>query len=116
MGDTATAGLHLTTSTSPSLSRSAARASAATTSEGRSSPAATIGTPGTAVTSSRSLHSILGSGMMALHVNTDSETTMRIGIIGGTGKEGGGLAVRWARAGHTILIGSRDAARAPRPR
>lgn len=36
---------------------------------------------------------------------------MRIGIIGGTGKEGGGLAVRWARAGHTIVLGSRDAAR-----
>src|SRR5688500_3857960 len=37
---------------------------------------------------------------------------MRIAIVGGTGKEGTGLAVRWARAGHTVLIGSRDAARA----
>lgn len=37
---------------------------------------------------------------------------MRIGIVGGTGKQGGGLAVRWARAGHTIAIGSRDAAKA----
>jgi NADPH-dependent F420 reductase len=37
---------------------------------------------------------------------------MRIAIVGGTGKEGGGLAVRWGRAGHTILLGSRDAARA----
>jgi NADPH-dependent F420 reductase len=37
---------------------------------------------------------------------------MRIGIVGGTGKLGRGLAVRWARAGHTIAIGSRDAARA----
>jgi NADPH-dependent F420 reductase len=37
---------------------------------------------------------------------------MRIGIIGGTGKEGGGLAVRWARAGHTVILGSRDAERA----
>jgi NADPH-dependent F420 reductase len=37
---------------------------------------------------------------------------MRIGIIGGTGKEGNGLAVRWARAGHTVLLGSREAARA----
>lgn len=36
---------------------------------------------------------------------------MRIGIIGGTGKEGSGLAVRWARAGHTVTIGSRDGAR-----
>jgi len=30
-----------------------------------------------------------------------------IGIIGGTGKEGKGLAYRWAKAGYTILIGSR---------
>jgi NADPH-dependent F420 reductase len=37
---------------------------------------------------------------------------MRIAIIGGTGKEGGGLAARWARAGHAVVIGSRDAERA----
>ena len=37
---------------------------------------------------------------------------MRIGILGGTGKEGSGLAVRWAQAGHEIVIGSRDAERA----
>jgi NADPH-dependent F420 reductase len=37
---------------------------------------------------------------------------MRIGLIGGTGKEGRGLALRWARAGHEILIGSRDAEKA----
>lgn len=37
---------------------------------------------------------------------------MRIGIVGGTGREGGGLALRWARAGHTVAIGSRDADRA----
>ncbi|HEY7954169.1 MAG: NADPH-dependent F420 reductase [Polyangia bacterium] len=37
---------------------------------------------------------------------------MRIAIIGGTGKEGRGLAIRWGRAGHTIVIGSRDAERA----
>ncbi len=34
---------------------------------------------------------------------------MKIGIIGGTGKEGRGLAQRWARAGHDVFIGSRDA-------
>ena len=33
---------------------------------------------------------------------------MRIGLIGGTGKEGRGLAVRWTRAGHHVVIGSRD--------
>ncbi|MEM6961371.1 MAG: NADPH-dependent F420 reductase [Myxococcota bacterium] len=37
---------------------------------------------------------------------------MRIAIIGGTGKEGKGLALRWARAGHSVVIGSRDAGRA----
>ena len=36
---------------------------------------------------------------------------MRIGLVGGTGKEGRGLAMRWARAGHEVRIGSRDAAR-----
>jgi hypothetical protein len=37
---------------------------------------------------------------------------MRIGLIGGTGKEGRGLTIRWAQAGHEVLIGSRDASRA----
>jgi hypothetical protein len=37
---------------------------------------------------------------------------MRIGILGGTGPAGRGLAVRLARAGEEILIGSRDAERA----
>ncbi len=35
-----------------------------------------------------------------------------IAIIGGTGPQGGGLGLRWALAGETIIIGSRDAARA----
>jgi 8-hydroxy-5-deazaflavin:NADPH oxidoreductase len=35
-----------------------------------------------------------------------------IAIIGGTGAQGMGLALRWVRAGETIIIGSRDAARA----
>ena len=37
---------------------------------------------------------------------------MRIGVVGGTGKEGRGMALRWARAGHDVFIGSRDAERA----
>src|SRR5438105_15009 len=37
---------------------------------------------------------------------------MNIAILGGTGKEGAGLAMRWALAGHSIIIGSRDEARA----
>ncbi|MCP4806316.1 MAG: NADPH-dependent F420 reductase [Proteobacteria bacterium] len=36
---------------------------------------------------------------------------MRIGLIGGTGREGTGLALRWKRAGHDVFLGSRDAAR-----
>lgn len=35
-----------------------------------------------------------------------------IAILGGTGKEGRGLALRWARAGRDVVLGSRDAARA----
>ena len=35
-----------------------------------------------------------------------------IAIIGGTGPAGTGLALRWARAGETVIVGSRDAARA----
>ncbi len=37
---------------------------------------------------------------------------MRIAVIGGTGKEGHGLALGWARAGQEVLIGSRAAERA----
>ncbi len=36
----------------------------------------------------------------------------KIAVIGGTGKEGKGLALRWASAGYEIIIGSRDAERA----
>ena len=35
-----------------------------------------------------------------------------IAVIGGTGPAGMGLALRWARAGETIIIGSRDPVRA----
>jgi 8-hydroxy-5-deazaflavin:NADPH oxidoreductase len=35
-----------------------------------------------------------------------------IAVIGGTGPAGMGLALRWARAGETVIIGSRDASRA----
>jgi 8-hydroxy-5-deazaflavin:NADPH oxidoreductase len=37
---------------------------------------------------------------------------VNIAILGGTGKEGAGLAVRWAQVGHGIIIGSRDVQRA----
>ena len=35
-----------------------------------------------------------------------------IAVLGGTGPEGFGLALRWAIAGETVIIGSRDAKRA----
>jgi 8-hydroxy-5-deazaflavin:NADPH oxidoreductase len=37
---------------------------------------------------------------------------MRLGIVGGTGKLGSGLAQRWGRAGHSIALGSRDSSKA----
>src|SRR5579862_5684157 len=35
-----------------------------------------------------------------------------IAVLGGTGPEGFGLALRWAKAGETVIIGSRDPKRA----
>jgi NADPH-dependent F420 reductase len=35
-----------------------------------------------------------------------------IAVLGGTGPAGTGLALRWVRAGETVIIGSRDVARA----
>ena len=37
---------------------------------------------------------------------------MIIGILGGSGKEGSGLAFRWALKGHDVVIGSRSADKA----
>lgn len=37
---------------------------------------------------------------------------LTIAVLGGTGKEGSGLVLRWAHSGYRVLIGSRDAARA----
>ena len=34
---------------------------------------------------------------------------MKIAILGGTGPEGSGLGLRWAQAGHEVVIGSRQA-------
>ena len=40
----------------------------------------------------------------------DSKATLA--VLGGTGKEGGGLALRWAHKGHRVIIGGRSAERA----
>ncbi len=37
---------------------------------------------------------------------------MKIAILGGTGKEGMGIGYRWAKAGHQIIIGSRQESKA----
>jgi 8-hydroxy-5-deazaflavin:NADPH oxidoreductase len=39
---------------------------------------------------------------------------VRIAIVGGSGKEGFGLALRWAVHGHQVIIGSRSAEKARR--
>jgi 8-hydroxy-5-deazaflavin:NADPH oxidoreductase len=42
----------------------------------------------------------------------DSPIMLTVAVLGGTGKEGSGLAMRWALYGYRVLIGSRDAAKA----
>lgn len=39
-------------------------------------------------------------------------TTYQIAVIGGTGPQGKGLAYRWAKHGHQVVLGSRSADRA----
>ena len=41
-----------------------------------------------------------------------TDTKPVLAILGGTGKEGPGLALRWAYAGYTVIIGSRQAEKA----
>ncbi len=43
---------------------------------------------------------------------TEYSESMNISVIGGTGALGAGLALRWARAGHNVTIGSRVGDRA----
>ena len=42
-----------------------------------------------------------------MNINTDNKMEHKptIAIIGGTGNEGPGLALRWAQAGYPIIIG-----------
>ncbi|WP_433237448.1 NADPH-dependent F420 reductase (plasmid) [Streptosporangium sp. CA-135522] len=39
-------------------------------------------------------------------------TSLTVGVLGGTGPQGKGLALRWAKAGIKVIIGSRSAERA----
>lgn len=43
---------------------------------------------------------------------TGDSLLLSIAVLGGTGKEGKGLAYRWAKAGYRVLIGSRSSERA----
>ncbi|MHB8626021.1 MAG: NADPH-dependent F420 reductase [Aggregatilineales bacterium] len=47
-------------------------------------------------------------------MQTDLQHTQPItlAVLGGTGKEGSGLAIRWVKSGYRVIIGSRDAERA----
>ncbi len=50
--------------------------------------------------------------MSTQHVEAPDVSGLSIGILGGTGDQGKGLARRFALAGHTVIIGSRSAERA----
>jgi NADPH-dependent F420 reductase len=54
--------------------------------------------------------SVFQQPVRGLQLKTSNPET--IAVIGGTGAEGGGLALRWAHAGHRVVIGSRDPTRA----
>jgi len=41
-----------------------------------------------------------------------SDNKLSICVVGGTGAQGSGLALRWAKAGHTVSVASRDEAKA----
>lgn len=43
---------------------------------------------------------------------SEKRKLIRIAVLGGTGKEGGGLAYRWAHSGYDVIIGSRSAEKA----
>jgi len=42
----------------------------------------------------------------------DDRVALRVAVVGGTGHEGFGMALRWAACGYEVVIGSRDAGRA----
>src|SRR4051812_30366372 len=50
--------------------------------------------------------------MSTQHVDLPDVSGLSIGILGGTGDQGKGLARRFALAGHEVIIGSRKAERA----
>jgi 8-hydroxy-5-deazaflavin:NADPH oxidoreductase len=49
---------------------------------------------------------------VARHEESPLENTFRIAVMGGTGPQGKGLAYRFAKHGHTVVLGSRAAEKA----
>jgi NADPH-dependent F420 reductase len=45
-------------------------------------------------------------------VSEQKNKLITLAVLGGTGKEGSGLALRWAHAGYKVIIGSREAEKA----
>lgn len=45
-------------------------------------------------------------------MSDEARTLVTVAVLGGTGKEGSGLAMRWALHGYRVIIGSRDGERA----
>ena len=45
-------------------------------------------------------------------MSEEGENIKTIGVIGGTGREGKGLAYRWLKSGYRVIIGSRRAEKA----
>ena len=43
---------------------------------------------------------------------SETPTTYRVAVMGGTGPQGKGLGYRFARAGHDVVLGSRAAEKA----
>lgn len=52
--------------------------------------------------------------MAARHKPSTLENGLALAVIGGTGREGSGLSLRWAKAGLNVIIGSRRAEKAER--
>ncbi len=53
-----------------------------------------------------------GAVLLAARDELGQKVSMKVALLGGTGHEGRGLAMRWARAGHHVVVGSRDVERA----
>lgn len=45
-------------------------------------------------------------------MSSNATSKITLAVIGGTGKEGSGLALRWANAGYDVIIGSRESSKA----